>query len=131
MLFHTVLLLSSILLAVNCKVDNKAASSLNIGCQCSSLVWEDSNRSVLLLSSILLAVNCTVDNKAGSPSLNSDCQCSSLIWEESYCISPDTMGPASAMWISSTTPARTWSHLPGSPPTPGPMRLLLLLQFSL
>ena len=70
-------------------MDNKAASSLNIGCQCSSLVWEDSNRSVLLLSSILLAVNCTVDNKAGSPSLNSDCQCSSLIWEEDYCMSPD------------------------------------------
>ena len=93
MLFHTVLLLSFILLATSCKVDNKAASSsLNIDCQCSSLVWEDSNRSVLLLSSILLAVNCTVDNKAGSPSLNSDCQCSSLIWEEGYCISPDHNG---------------------------------------
>ena len=44
MLSHTVLLLSSILLAVNCKVDNKAASpSLNIDCQYSSLIGEDSN----------------------------------------------------------------------------------------
>ena len=99
MLFHTVLLLSSILLAVNCTVDNKAGSpSFNSDCQCSSLVWEDSNGSVLLLSSILLAVNCKVDHKAASPSLNIDCQCSSLIWEDSngfthgYCISPDHTG---------------------------------------
>ena len=111
-------------------VDNRAASTLDIGCHTPpSSGRTPTDQSCFSPPSSWQSIARWTTRPAPPPSTPT-VSAPPLSGKKATASVLTTMGPASAMWISSTTPARTWSHLPGSPPTPGSMRLPLLLHFS-